>query len=135
MKIASSNTSKSLGSLVYLTAIDVPSNCTTSSSLRLLSTYNLELSHGGTTEKGDLNISINFWNPLWHLIGHIHYVTIPDTGPGGQQLLLFEFNGRRGWNMGHYKEHVPITEPRGIEFRNNAVQRYATYTFQSYVRI
>ena len=88
---------------------------------------------GDSAEKGDLSISNIARKPLRHLPGHIHHVNIPNTGPGGQQLLLFQFNDCRGWNMGLHQEHLFATQPCGVKFCDNAVQRYSTCTYQSHV--
>ena len=113
---------------VYLNAINGPSNCTTAQLFHPRQTYDWELSHERSAESGDLSISIRFRAPLCHLTVHLHYVTVPDASPGGQQLLLFKHNERRGWNMGLHKEHFSATQPRGIELCNNAIQWYDTCT-------
>ena len=118
---------------MYLTAIDAPSTCTTSKLLHPRWAYDLELSHGRSAKKGDLSISIKVRISSWHVVGHVRYVTIPDAGPSGQQLLQFEFNDCRGWNMGLHKEHVSAPESRGIELCNNAIQRYDTCRYRSHV--
>lgn len=120
--------------IVYLTAITSLSNCTTSQPVYPRRAYHLELSHGGSAEKGDLNISITIKGSPWKPAGHIDNVTVPNAGPCGQQLLLFEFNDCRGWNMGLHKKHVSVAEPRGIELCNIAVQRYGTCTYWSHLK-
>ena len=119
--IRSKFSSSQIISIVYLTAIDAPSISTTSKLLHPRWIYHLELSHGRSAEKGDLSISIKVGLSLWHVVGHVRYVTVPDAGPSGQQLLLVEFNDCRGWNMGLHKEHVSAPESCGIELCNNAI--------------
>lgn len=107
--------------IVYLIAVDRLSNCTTSQPAYSRWAYDLELSHGGSAEKGDLNLSIAIRASPWNRARHIDNVTVPDAGPCRQQLLLFQSNDCRGWDMGLHKKHFSVAEPRGIKLCNNAV--------------